>query len=282
MKLVMTLLARDEADIIGANIDFHLAHGVDFIIATDNLSVDGTTEILRGYERLGVLHYIYQADDNHAQFRWVTHMARLARTEFGADWIINNDADEFWYPERGSLKDVLAAVPPSFEALAVARVNFPPRPMTEQDFFANTMVFRERQSLNALGQPLPGKMCHRAFADIEVAQGNHGARRRGQPLTAGTVPITILHFPMRSYRQFVNKISKGAPAYERNPDLAGQGTTWRYLYEIHKAVGLESWWRERVLDDPMIERGQADGTLVHDDRLRKFFAGRSFPPGVES
>jgi hypothetical protein len=91
MKLVMTLLVRDEADIVAANIDFHLARGVDFIIAMDNLSADATAEILRRYERDGVLHYIHQTEDDYSQHRWVTDMARLACTEFAADWMINND-----------------------------------------------------------------------------------------------------------------------------------------------------------------------------------------------
>jgi hypothetical protein len=179
MELVMTLLVRDEADIVSSNIDFHLDQGVDFIIAMYNLSVDGTTEMLRAYERRGVLHYIHQADDNYAQHRWVTTMARLAYAEFAADWVINNDADEFWYPEHGNLKQVLYAVPASCDAVAVERVNFPPRPMAEADFFADVMVVRERRSVNALGRLLPGKVCHRAFADIEVEQGNHGVRRDG-------------------------------------------------------------------------------------------------------
>ena len=39
MKLVMTLVVRDEVDIIRQNIDFHLARGVDYLIAVDNGSV---------------------------------------------------------------------------------------------------------------------------------------------------------------------------------------------------------------------------------------------------
>jgi Glycosyl transferase family 2 len=101
MKLVMTLLVRDEADIIAANIEFHLAQGVDFIIATDNLSEDGTTGILNNFERKGVLHYIRETDDDYAQHRWVTRMARLARTRFGADWVINNDEAALLLPYRG-------------------------------------------------------------------------------------------------------------------------------------------------------------------------------------
>ena len=41
-------------------------------------------------------------------------MARLAATEFGADWLINSDADEFWWPRGASLRDVLGAVSPRY------------------------------------------------------------------------------------------------------------------------------------------------------------------------
>ena len=114
MKLVMTLLVRDEAEIVDAQIAFHLAAGVDFVVATDNRSGDGTTEILERYEHDGRLHLIREPGDDLRQSEWVTRMARLAATDFGADWVLNTDADEFWWPQDSSLKDVLDAVPSRF------------------------------------------------------------------------------------------------------------------------------------------------------------------------
>ena len=47
MKVVMTLLVRDEEDILRENIDFHLKQGVDHFIVTDNLSLDSTSEVVK-------------------------------------------------------------------------------------------------------------------------------------------------------------------------------------------------------------------------------------------
>ena len=41
-RLILTLLVKNEADIILDNIFFHYAKGVDMIIITDNGSKDGT------------------------------------------------------------------------------------------------------------------------------------------------------------------------------------------------------------------------------------------------
>ena len=80
MKIVMTIAVRNEADIIEENFRYHLGAGVDFIMATDHRSEDGTTEILERYERDGLLHLTRETGEAFLQTEWVTRMARLAAT----------------------------------------------------------------------------------------------------------------------------------------------------------------------------------------------------------
>jgi hypothetical protein len=273
-KIVMTLLVRDEEDILEANLEFHRAQGVDFFILMDNLSVDGTPAIIRRYVEMGLAHGIVQEDDDYAQGEWVTSMARMACTTFGADWVINNDADEFWWPGQGTLKETLGALAPQFNAILAPRSNFVP--LDEEDSetpFHQRMVYREAKSLNALGQPLPPKMAHRGSPDVVVAQGNHSVSGL-QPLEVAQGQVEILHYPIRNYRQLLNKITKGGAAYERNNKLPpGTGGTWRTLYREFLAThGLVDFYQKHLYSRERITQELATGAIVRDDRLKRHFA----------
>jgi len=264
MKLVMTLLVRDEEDIVADNLDFHLAQGVDEVIVTDNGSVDGTLEILAGYEARGVVRVIHEPTDDYSQGVWVTRMARLAAAEHGADWVINNDADEFWWPHTGSLRSVFEDLGEDVGAVVGHRTNFIPRPEDDRPYWER-MILRERESLNPVGKPLPPKLAHRAHPEIEVAQGNHRIKGAdlGSELDDGS--IEIFHFPMRSYAQFENKIVKGGRAYARNKDLPKKtGRTWRRLYETWEEGGLPAHYEANVVAD------EAGADLIEDTRLRDY------------
>jgi hypothetical protein len=268
VNLVMTLLCRNEEDIIGSNLAFHLRQGVDFVIAMDNGSEDNTVDILRGYERDGVLELLHQPEDDYNQSAWTTEMARLAKTKYGADWVINNDADEFWWPLVGNLKAALTLLSREVDVVTASRFNFVPV-SDEKGFFFERMVTREVLSLNSLGMPLPTKVCHRADAEVVVEQGNHGVFRPSSPMRAGeTRPIEILHFPLRSYHQFEQKIAKGGAAYERNPRDVGK--TWRDLYELYKREGLHSYYTDQVYDLARLQAGIASRHLMVDSRLKDF------------
>ena len=268
MKLVMTLLVRDEEDIIRENIEFHLEKGVDFIIATDNLSVDSTKEILKEYERKGVLKYIFEPEDNYHQAKWVTRMARMAKADYNADWVINNDADEFWWPEKAiSLKEVLKQVPSDVDGLIVQRYNFPARITRDQKFY-ESMIYRERRSYNTSGKPLPGKTCHRGIESIEVPQGNHtiSVIDRGAVLIK-TDLISIFHFPIRTELQIKNKIAKGGRAVEHSGLPKVISSTWRDLYDRYKKDGLTEFLEEAIVSEERIQAALHRGDLIIDTRL---------------
>lgn len=267
MKIVMTLLVRDEEDILRANIEFHRAMGVDFFIATDNKSVDSTPEILKEYERQGLLHYIYEGTDDYNQTEWVTRMARLAATDFDATWVINNDADEFWWPMNHSdLRSEFAAIPRDRNIVQAERFNFVPVDGSAESF-STTMIYREKISLNAVGKPLPPKVAHRAIPKVTVAQGNHGVWGFN-PANVLEGAIEIQHFPLRSYAQFENKIVKGGQAYERNEAMGDTaGSTWKRLYGEYKQGNLMKHYKEEEYSPDRIQQGLESGELIIEDRL---------------
>jgi hypothetical protein len=271
MKLVMTLLVRDEQDIIRENIEFHLAQGVDFFIVTDNRSVDATTGILKEYESRGLLHYIYEGNDDYNQHAWVTRMARMAYSEYGADWVINNDADEFWWPLQGNLKETFKNLPDDVNIIRADRHNFVVVEDSDEPFWSR-MVYREKESLSSLGQVLPPKVAHRGAATVKVSQGNHFVEGMGT-LHVVEELIEILHFPIRGYEQIENKISLGGAAYARNRELPeSAGRTWRKLYEDYQTQGsLKLYFDDQYHDVRRLEERINAGEIFKDTKLQNYF-----------
>ena len=214
MRVVLTLLVRDEADVVEANLAYHLALGVDHVIVTDHRSSDGTTEILERFARDGRLTLIREESEELRQSDWVTRMARLAATEHGADWVINGDADEFWWPRDGALRDVLAAVPPRFGALRGLWRNFVPRPDDGRPFHERMTI--RRRPASDLTDPFHAqvKVVHRAHPDVVVTQGNHdalGARAAADPRVAA-LRGAPLPDPQRQSRRAASSASRATPA----------------------------------------------------------------------
>jgi hypothetical protein len=270
MKLVMTLLVRNEADIVETNLEYHLAQGVDFVIVTDHGSEDGTSEILREYERMGVAKVIRDEQEGHHQSNRVTHMAEIARLGHGADWVIHNDADEFWWPLVGDLRDVFSSVPPQFGQIKVKRRNFRPEADGEEPFYSR-LVHREASSLNLTGVELEIKVAHRAHPGVVVAPGNHSIGGAELPtLPAGEV-LEIFHFPMRGYEQFERKVVQIGHGYERLPDRSPtSGVDQLALLELHREGKLRDYYDGLVLDEASLERGLQMGSIVVDRRLEDF------------
>jgi hypothetical protein len=267
MKVVMTLLVRDEADIVDAQIAYHLHAGVDFVIATDNRSEDGTTEILERYEHDGCLHLIREPGDDLRQSEWVTRMAQLAATDYEADWVMNTDADEFWWPSRADLKAVLASVPEHFGVVRGAWRNFVPRAEGDTSFAERMTVRLCTPSFHAHPLSTHSKSAHRAALDVRVGRGNHEAFGTGLHPIRGWYPFEIFHFPVRSLDHCMRKYVTSFAALERNAEK-GIASHLVDAYQLYRAGRLEEFYRPLVVDDAALERGIESGDLAVDTRLR--------------
>jgi len=274
VKLVLTVLARDEADVIDAQVAFHLNAGVDFVIATDNASQDGTTEILESYERSGCLRLIREPAEGLRQGEWVTRMARLAAAEHGADWVINSDADEFWWPRGGSLKEALAAVPERFGIVEAFWRSFVPRPDDGRAFFER-MTYRlsSQAPINdptSFYRPVV-KVAHRGDPDVQVGRGNHDLIASPFRILQSWYPIEVLHFPLRSRAQWRRKVELQGEAFTKH--IARAGTGYHLTsYDALRGGRIDEQHDAMVVDDDAVERGLANGTLSVDTRLRDTLA----------
>ena len=255
----MTLLTRDQADIVDAVVAFHLHAGVDFVIATDHRSRDGTTEILESYERAGVLQLVREEGETLRTREWRTAMARRAAQEHGADWVIGCDGDEFWWPRGGSLKDVLSAVPSQFGVVEAPWRFFVPR-RSGPPFFAERMTLRLSQA-GALAHPhspfKPGvKIAHRADPTLVVQGGGHRLLTGELVPLAGWHPIEVLHFPIRDLEQYER----------RHGQWRMGGRRWRFTRA--SITDTTSFFASVAVDDAEVTLGEGRGSVIRDTRLR--------------
>lgn len=264
MKLVQTLVVRDEADIVDAQIAYHLNAGVDFVIATDHDSRDGTTEILESYEQSGRLR-VFRERGEMRESDWRTRMARAAATEYGADWVINTDADEFWVPRRGTLKDVLGAIPEQAGVVWATTCHFVPRP-DDGAFFAERMTvrFSGEAALNDPTSPYRphAKAVHRADPAITVRFGSHRVISRSLLPVPAWHPADVFHFPFRSLDQYERKTFRRAH---------GDKPLGQYVrgLQAREQGRVENVYESLVIDDEALARGIGAGSLVVDTRLRE-------------
>lgn len=280
MRLVMTLLVRDEIDIVESMLEFHYESGVDHVIATDNGSRDGTLEVLRRFEDRGRLDLLHEPPSDFSQHRWVTRMANRAVEEHRADWVIHADADEFFISTgHRSLKDHLDLVSPDVAVLKVRRhdhvahVRPGVRPPPAE------MIYRKAVSTNLAGDPLPPKVVHRAIAGVRITQGNHEVVGDLHGRTECDDALAVHHFPLRSDSQFATKVRNAGSGYARNRELDPlTGFHKRYWYDLLERAELDNhYWTMCHYDERRLARELDEGTLVIDttvaDRLA-LVAGR--------
>lgn len=281
-KVVMTLLVKNEEDILEKNLIFHKAMGVDGFIVTDNLSDDNTGNIIKKYMEKGwILECIEERSQDYCQADWVHRMAILARKKYNADWIINADADEFWFPKGGNIKECLHVQNSKF---FVPIYNM----LSENDDwqynihkvvnnFSDKMTDRLKKEgrLSQFSQfsvSIP-KVIVRACEYKMIHLGNHNCDVIHEGKKIISPDIQIYHFNIRGMEHFKRKMIVGGAAYERNMKLGKEiEAHWRFFYEGYKKGYLNLDEEYLKSNGSLIkEEIQKYGVVETDTTIKDFF-----------
>lgn len=271
-RIIMTLLVKNEEQLLDMNLRFHKAMGVDGFIITDNNSTDGTRAIIDRYVRRGwVLAVIDEPGRDYRQRRWVDRMVMMAKERFAADWIINADADEFWYPPSGSLKNEVADTRANvLRCEVVGMLPQENKPLCEWNETTHEVERRAEMGLSPYGiyGPHPHKVMHRADGYLQISMGNHKVKML--PKIQKDSDVKVYHFNLRGKDAFIRKMINGGRELERNPGKHG-GRHWRYFYALYKEGRLEAEY-DRVVGTHLHDALRACGGIRTDNRFRDFWA----------
>lgn len=258
-KIAAVTMVKDEEDIIYNSILHMAEEGVDVIIVADNMSTDKTALELQ--KAVDVLHggscellIVEDSEKAYYQSDKMTGLAHLARTRYGAEWIIPFDADELWYHPAGKVGDILRSYSDDVHVVLADLYNYFPGAL---DGVGNnpfqTMVWRQRER-----GALP-KVAVRYHHDMVIEMGNHGVRLPFQ--YKAITGMQIGHFPYRSWAQFLRKVKNGAAAYKLTNLDKQYGAHWRGYQEtidrwgedvLRKEVFEKYFWFFSPIDNGMI------------------------------
>ena len=250
--IIATYLVKDDSDILRDSIEFHLNNGVDALIVTENNSSLETMHILDSFKQY-IIARINEPAIDYNQGKWVTRMARVAALQ-SPDWIFHCDADELWHG-LNVLND--------YDTYAIHTQcwrNY--LPYSTDEFEINKAVFYEQpieESWFGRGMQAKRKVIHKPDPEIEIHQGNHLIIGCGE---LPSCPITIHHYPIRTYEQFEQKAIVGGKAYEKSDLPEWMGNQWRKWYQEYKEGKLFKTYESFLATPNNIKEALQDGKIM--------------------
>lgn len=235
--VVGVAMVKDEIDVIGPVLRHMVAQGCDALIVADNLSTDGTRDLL-----CDLAHDLPLCveDDPVVAYTQSLKMTRLAHEagSVGADWVVPFDADEVIYsPDGRTLVDVLADA--HADIVSIVGMDHVVTPLDDDgDPNPLTRIGWRRTT----PQSLP-KVAFRYVDRIAVHMGNHDV----SGLSTRQGGLELRHFQYRSLAQMTRKLRQGKVAYDASDIHPMHGTHWReggLLSDVELAERWEALLRE--------------------------------------
>jgi len=246
LRIAAHLGVKDEIDLVEKTIAHLRAIGVDLIIAVDSYSTDGTADVLDAY-RSDDFWFIQMSDlePDGPDKAWLRKNLELVQ-KADADWVIFLDADEYWIPASGSLRDCSALT--NSDLLSVDRFNIvlgAHGPMVPVELiperYEELLLFVEpipdfRTHLQAnpdtpwiRGVPVP-KVMVRPQLICAISDGMHDAvaapdvaLRRRKPSD-----LLITHLPFTTRARFRRKVDNVRNVIAAHDEYFGKHLAWHW------------------------------------------------------
>lgn len=280
MQIHGVLMLRNEVDVVGLNVLYHLAIGFDRLFIVDNGSEDGTREVLRTLGKDRRIRWT-RDEGGFSQGAVFTELARQAHDE-GADWVVPLDADEFWHAPRGSLRDVLEKTATS--SLRVRTKDFVqrreqtdssprgllhmtrrvPYPVARDGEYEDLL---ESDKISYIELDRVPKYVSRSSESLAMVKGAHSVGGiEGDAVS--TDEIEILHAPLRS---FSGLEAKALSVSRRGPEgstSSGPGWHARRWSKLRREGRLAEEWVANSYADDCLDVHGVRRPLVFDPTLR--------------
>jgi hypothetical protein len=275
MKLVAISTIRNESDILETFVRFHLQF-VDHMMIVDHRSVDSSSQILQSLIKEGLPLELTQ--ENRMDFQqslMMTDLMKKAVLDFGADWVLPLDADEFLTTGgNGCVREVMEKLPQDKVVKVPWRTYVP---LSSDNFQEPNILRRIQHRRRTENQNLRKIMVPRSMAmkkNAMIAAGNHGfvkkvfGRQKQFPYV-DTDKLVHAHFPVRSPQQIAVKVFVGWLAILAKPNKEPtEGFHVKLLYDRFKNGGQIS---PGELTSMALEYATTSGTsaLTQNDIIHK-------------
>ena len=283
IKLIMTLVVKNEENIIEQNIRFHHAMGVDGFIVTTHNCTDHTVSILNKLKKEGfVIETIKKTTPDHKHKIWVNEMVHFAKNKMGADWVINADADEFYYSQSLDLKkSIINEMSGKTNVLWVDSLFLFPddRPdfLNCPYFVVNPFTKFKAEELKIDVDPLfedfigsqgCTKVIHKTHGFKSVVDGNHDVYMRNR-VKHQSADIRLYHFHIRNYYGWEEKVKRWQKSIFLLPE--DQGIHMKNMVRLYEAGKLRKEYDKKYgkkMRDFLIENGVVSRDLSVSDFMR--------------
>jgi hypothetical protein len=289
-KIVLAVHVLDNADILKEYLEWYASLGVDFVVANDWGSTDGSRDILDDFAKKKFLQWRPQNNKRMTDWNPSDELASIARDQHGAGWIMLFDTDEFLTVDRSDLKGVLAAVARDVTALRVNCLNMTGSIPNPGENALRTLTLRIERTVQetheqALSGDLPvpyifighpPKTIVRASTFVGYGVGGHSATTNVGDGGEHS-DLRILHFAIRGFAALQSKVRNTEAWFAQNPQLTGTwGWHWRRWIRLSREGRLREDYEAQFVSPARAEELLHNGTCVRDEAIARFLKPRTW------